>query len=63
VRRLLLYSQVGSMGGSTRLLLNLGSYLADEAEVFLALPEVNDSNDEELRFGFISYSIFLARSG
>ena len=40
------------MGGSTRLLFNLGSYLADEAEVFLALPEVNDSNDEELRLAY-----------
>ena len=45
--RVLFYSQVGGMGGSTRLLLNLGRHLADETEVFVALPEVNDSIDRD----------------
>lgn len=50
--RVLFYSQVGGMGGSTRLLLNLGRHLADEAEVFVALPEVNDSIDRDLRLAY-----------
>lgn len=50
--RVLFYSQVGGMGGSTRLLLNLGRHLADETEVFVALPEVNDSIDRDLRLAY-----------